>query len=83
MKGKKALKEDKFERRDYEINPSLIQLKYLQFNMKYKSTNDEPKESDLKSEIFEKTDTEENKAIFWKLKDVLKYCYIPLVTVKY
>ena len=49
---------DKFQRRDINENLCLEQLTYLQFNMKYSPTNEEPKQNNLLSLAYHKDEPE-------------------------
>ena len=39
---------DEFQRMHIEVNPYIKRLTYIQFNMKYASSNEEPQSEDLK-----------------------------------
>ena len=49
---------DKFQRMDIEENPYIKRLTYIQFNMKYVSSNEEPQPEDLKSSCHSKNKRE-------------------------
>ena len=51
---------DKYERRDTTENPCIQRLTYLQFNMKYRSSNEKPKSDDLKSFAYQRNQEEWN-----------------------
>ena len=61
---------DKFERKDCAVNLNLNDVTYLQFNVKYTSCNKEPKEDDLRSEVFIRT--KGNESLFRKAKEELE-----------
>ena len=49
---------DKFQRRNIAENPCIDELTYLQFNMKYSPTNEEPKKGDFLSSAYHKGEQE-------------------------